>query len=80
MDEQAELEIEQPAVEAEADTMVEEESYECPECGTAITPDMATCPNCGVGLTFEESADETPAASHTHPGEPGTGDTNTKEE
>jgi N utilization substance protein A len=37
---------------------VEEETYECPECGTAITPDMATCPNCGVGLTFEESAGE----------------------
>ena len=36
----------------------EEEAYECPECGTAITPDMATCPNCGVGLTFEESAGE----------------------
>ena len=36
----------------------EEEAYECPECGTAITPDMATCPNCGVGLTFEESAEE----------------------
>ena len=36
----------------------EEEAYECPECGTPITPDMATCPNCGVGLTFEESAEE----------------------
>jgi N utilization substance protein A len=36
----------------------EEETYECPECGTAITPDMATCPNCGVGLTFEESDEE----------------------
>jgi N utilization substance protein A len=39
---------------------VEEESYECPECGTAITPDMTTCPNCGVGLTFEESEEEMP--------------------
>ncbi len=37
---------------------VEEETYECPECGTPITPDMATCPNCGVGLTFEDDADE----------------------
>jgi N utilization substance protein A len=37
-----------------------EETYECPECGTAITPDMATCPNCGVGLTFEESVEDTP--------------------
>ncbi len=43
--------------EAPAET-VEEESYECPECGTAVTPDMATCPNCGVGLTFEDSAEE----------------------
>jgi N utilization substance protein A len=37
-----------------------EETYECPECATSITPDMATCPNCGVGLTFEESAEDTP--------------------
>jgi N utilization substance protein A len=38
--------------------VVEEDTYECPECGTAITPDMATCPNCGVGLTFEDGAEE----------------------
>ncbi len=36
------------------------DTYECPECGPSITPDMATCPNCGVGLTFEESAEDTP--------------------
>ncbi len=30
-----------------------EETYECPECGAAITVDMTTCPNCGVGLSFE---------------------------
>ncbi|HVP18602.1 MAG TPA: transcription termination factor NusA [Spirochaetia bacterium] len=42
---------------------VEEESYECPECGTPITPDMATCPNCGVGLTFEDDADKGPQES-----------------
>jgi transcription termination/antitermination protein NusA len=40
----------------------DEETYECPECGTAITPDMATCPNCGVGLTFEESDEESSPA------------------
>jgi transcription termination/antitermination protein NusA len=40
----------------------ETESYECPECGTAITPDMTTCPNCGVGLTFEESEEEMPSS------------------
>jgi N utilization substance protein A len=43
--------VEPPAVE-------EEETYECPECGTAITPDMTTCPNCGVGLTFEDGGEE----------------------
>jgi transcription termination/antitermination protein NusA len=44
--------------ESAAPPAMEEEAYECPECGTAITPDMATCPNCGVGLSFEESAAE----------------------
>ncbi len=34
--------------------VVEEETYECPECGATITPDMTVCPNCGVGLSFEE--------------------------
>ena len=47
----------QAEVEGSADA-VEEDSYECPECGTSIMPDMATCPNCGVGLTFEESDEE----------------------
>ncbi len=36
----------------------EQELYECPECGTAITPDMSACPNCGVGLSFEEEEPE----------------------
>ena len=36
----------------------EDESYECPECGHAISVDMATCPNCGVGLSFEISEEE----------------------
>ena len=36
----------------------EQETYECPECGTAITPDMTACPNCGVGLSFEEETDD----------------------
>ncbi|MDR2468667.1 MAG: transcription termination factor NusA [Spirochaetaceae bacterium] len=31
----------------------EEEVYECPECGAAITIDMSRCPNCGVELSFE---------------------------
>ncbi len=46
-----------PPAESPAESVEEEETYECPECGTAITPDMATCPNCGVGLTFEESSE-----------------------
>ncbi|MGA2478181.1 MAG: transcription termination factor NusA [Spirochaetia bacterium] len=49
-----------PAAAPAVPETVEEESYECPECGTAITPDMTTCPNCGVGLTFEESEEEMP--------------------
>jgi len=27
--------------------------YECPDCGTRVTPDMTHCPNCGVELSFE---------------------------
>ncbi|MGL4985862.1 MAG: transcription termination factor NusA [Treponemataceae bacterium] len=33
--------------------VADEEEYECPECGSAITVDMANCPNCGIGLSFE---------------------------
>ena len=37
----------------------EVETYECPECGAAITVDMSSCPKCGVGLSFEiEESDE----------------------
>ncbi|MCX7787756.1 MAG: transcription termination factor NusA [Spirochaetes bacterium] len=35
-----------------------EETYECPECGAAITLDMTACPNCGVGLSFEIEEEE----------------------
>jgi N utilization substance protein A len=27
--------------------------YECPDCGTRVTPEMTHCPNCGVELSFE---------------------------
>jgi N utilization substance protein A len=47
---------------APADEKTDEDTYECPECGAAITPDMATCPKCGVGLTFEESVEDEPAS------------------
>ncbi len=50
------------AAEAVPETVEEEETYECPECGTAITPDMATCPKCGVGLTFEDGGEDSPPA------------------
>ena len=29
------------------------EVYECPDCGTRVTPEMTHCPNCGVELSFE---------------------------
>jgi N utilization substance protein A len=46
--------VEEEAVDTEpADEYEEEEVYECPECGHAITTDMTSCPNCGVGLSFE---------------------------
>jgi N utilization substance protein A len=38
----------------EAAAPAAEETYECPECGALIRPDMTACPNCGVGLSFEE--------------------------
>ncbi|HUI70994.1 MAG TPA: transcription termination factor NusA [Spirochaetia bacterium] len=50
---------------------VEEETYECPECGTPITPDMATCPNCGVGLTFEDEAEEARGGTPSNPPDAG---------
>ncbi|RKX91140.1 MAG: transcription termination/antitermination protein NusA [Spirochaetes bacterium] len=38
----------------EEESPVEEETYECPECGAPITIDMTSCPACGIGLRFEE--------------------------
>jgi RNA polymerase subunit RPABC4/transcription elongation factor Spt4 len=32
--------------------------YTCPDCGTAVTPDMKNCPSCGVELSFEYSDDQ----------------------
>ncbi len=37
---------------------VDEETYECPECGGDITISMTSCPNCGVGLSFEIGEEE----------------------
>ncbi len=36
----------------------EEEEYTCPDCGTAVTPDMKNCPSCGVELSFEFGDDQ----------------------
>ncbi len=50
-----------PAVEEQPPQQIEEaeeETYECPECGTAVTPEMTNCPNCNVGLSFDVSGDE----------------------
>jgi transcription termination/antitermination protein NusA len=49
-----------PAVEVqEAPQAVDEvETYECPECGTEVTPEMTNCPNCHVGLSFDVSTEE----------------------
>jgi N utilization substance protein A len=53
---------ERPAAESGAvpadEELVEEESYECPECGAKISPEMTSCPNCGVGLSFEDESDD----------------------
>ncbi|MEN6476477.1 MAG: transcription termination/antitermination protein NusA, partial [Rectinema sp.] len=37
---------------------VQAEEYECPDCGTRVTPDMDRCPNCGVELSFEYEDDQ----------------------
>jgi N utilization substance protein A len=31
--------------------------YECPDCGSRVTPEMTHCPNCGVELSFEYEDD-----------------------
>jgi N utilization substance protein A len=49
---------EQEASDAGEKEVVQEETYECPECGHPITIDMTSCPNCGVGLSFEVEEDD----------------------
>jgi transcription termination/antitermination protein NusA len=49
---------EEEAAAAEETEEEYEETFECPECGHALTDDMTSCPNCGVGLSFEESVEE----------------------
>jgi N utilization substance protein A len=52
--EPAEAAAAEPAEAAEEAEYAEEASYECPECGEKINPEMTSCPNCGVGLSFED--------------------------
>jgi N utilization substance protein A len=69
LEENVEIIEEEEIVEAEApvavaseapaeEEFVEEESYECPECGEKINPEMTACPNCGVGLSFEDASED----------------------
>ena len=32
--------------------------YECPDCGSHVSPEMTRCPNCGVELSFEYEDDQ----------------------
>lgn len=50
------IEIVQEETEDSAETASEE--YTCPDCGTAVTPDMKNCPSCGVELSFEYNSDD----------------------
>lgn len=50
------IEIVQEETEEVVDS--EEEEYTCPDCGTAVTPDMKNCPSCGVELSFEFGDDQ----------------------
>ena len=40
-------------VQEEEEPVTEAEEYTCPDCGSAVTPDMKKCPSCGVELSFE---------------------------
>ncbi len=50
------IEIVQEETEDSAETASDE--YTCPDCGTAVTPDMKNCPSCGVELSFEYNSDD----------------------
>jgi transcription termination/antitermination protein NusA len=59
IEEEEEAVSEEEGEEEETFAEDEVETYECPECGAAITVDMSSCPKCGVGLSFEvEESDE----------------------
>ncbi|MBN2351180.1 MAG: transcription termination/antitermination protein NusA [Spirochaetales bacterium] len=61
-------ETESAEEEAETEEEVEESTYECPECGNKITPDMSVCPHCGVGLSFEEADGESESEAEADSG------------
>lgn len=49
-----EEEVVKPGVDTVEGERVDEEYYECPNCGGRITEDMSKCPSCGVELVFKE--------------------------
>jgi N utilization substance protein A len=57
IDENVEV-VEEEAEVQEGESGASDEVYECPDCGTRVTPDMTRCPNCGVELSFEYEDDQ----------------------
>ena len=43
---------------AQAAPEAKDDEYECPDCGSRVTPEMTHCPNCGVELSFEYEDDQ----------------------
>jgi transcription termination/antitermination protein NusA len=52
------VEVVEDEIEEAADAAPESgDVYECPDCGSRVTPEMTNCPNCGVELSFEYEDD-----------------------
>ncbi len=50
--------VKKEAAAGEEEGAVDEEVYECPNCGARITEDMDKCESCGVELVFKEEEEE----------------------
>jgi N utilization substance protein A len=57
VDENVEI-VEDEREEAEEAAPESGDVYECPDCGSRVTPEMTHCPNCGVELSFEYEDDQ----------------------
>jgi N utilization substance protein A len=57
VDENVEV-VEDAREEAEEAAPESGDVYECPDCGSRVTPEMTHCPNCGVELSFEYEDDQ----------------------